>query len=225
MFSIIIPAHQEEKYIGETLGALSKVVEGECKNNCEVIVVCNACTDRTADISRTFRDKLNIRVIETGKRGVSFARNLGAKYAKGNILVFLDADIVISKGFLTAISRAVKDGAEIGTCKARASSNRLFDNILMMLKSLTHYFGVSTGVIFVTRRLFERIGGFNEDLSVGEDGDFIRRAMKQGKYKVADAYIFNNMRRFEKKGYINIFLFWIKHAFSGKNTKKYEVVR
>ena len=91
LVSVIIPARDEEHYIGKfSLPSLVK----QTYTNFEVYVVCNACSDKTADVARSFSKTIpRLQVIETKKGGVSYARNFGASFAKGSILVFLDADI------------------------------------------------------------------------------------------------------------------------------------
>src|SRR5258706_13449211 len=87
MISVVIPAHNEEKYLGATLEALGKQDYGWF----EVVVVANGCTDRTAHVAR---DRCH-RLIVLSQKSLGVARNLGARMAKGEILVFLDADTLL----------------------------------------------------------------------------------------------------------------------------------
>ena len=96
MLSIIIPAHNEEKFIGKTL----KSIFEQPYRDFEVIVVCNGCKDNTAKVARKF----NVRVLEFSFSNVSKARNIGAKYANGERLVFLDADTMVEKNTLEKLS-------------------------------------------------------------------------------------------------------------------------
>ncbi|MEK6808602.1 MAG: glycosyltransferase family A protein, partial [Nanoarchaeota archaeon] len=84
MISFIIPAYQEEKYIERTLRSIP--------DNFEKIVVCNGCSDQTYNIAKKYAEVINI-----SEKNVSKARNLGAKIAKNNLLVFLDADTRLSR--------------------------------------------------------------------------------------------------------------------------------
>ena len=106
--SIIIPAYNEEKYIEETLKTINKG---------EIIVVCNACTDNTAEIARKYTNK----VIELPVKGVSRARNIGAQFASNNRLIFLDADIKIDNKLLDAIE---KTNYNIGTSKVKSQTDK-----------------------------------------------------------------------------------------------------
>src|SRR5206468_3248861 len=79
MISVIIPAHDEERYVGPTIAALCAATPFE------VLVVANACRDRTAEVACAH----GARVLSTPVRGVSHARNLGARASGGEVLVFL----------------------------------------------------------------------------------------------------------------------------------------
>lgn len=208
MLSVIIPAYNEEKYIEQTLKALPE--------NIEKIVVCNACTDNTAGIAKKYA-----RVIETEIKGVSHARNLGAKNASHEKLVFLDADIIVDNN---TIQEIINTNVDIGTTLAKANSTFKFDKFLMWLKSKTHRFGLNTGIIFCTKEIFNKVGGFNENLSIQEDGTFQRACKKIGNHKVLNVYVYNNMRRYRRIGYINLTKFWLKHLFF-KKEKIYESIR
>ncbi|MEK6817150.1 MAG: glycosyltransferase [Nanoarchaeota archaeon] len=208
--SVIIPAHQEEKYIGNTL----KSVIGK---DAEVIVVANACTDRTVDVARRYASD----VIEADEKGVSKARNAGARKASGDMLVFLDADISITED---TIRKILDSGYDIGTCYAKPDVDKIVPKMMMRIKNVAHHFGSNTGLIFCTKELYGKVGGFDESMDFGEDGRFLRQAKALGKFGVADTYVINSMRRFEKKGYMKVLLFWIRNRFISEK-KGYEVVR
>lgn len=206
--SIIIPAYNEEKYIEKTLQAIK---------GAEVIVVCNGCTDKTEEIARRYANK----VIVLEKKGVSYARNHGAKAALHSRLVFLDADIVVDENVLEKVSQSPYT---IGTCLVRADSSSFLDKVMMKVKSQIHRFGFCTGLIFCDRNIFEKAGGFEETLTKKEDGRFLRRAKKIGNYGVVQGYVINNLRRFRARGYISEMWYWMKEYIL-PSKKEYESVR
>ncbi len=208
--SVIIPAHNEEKYLEGTLKAASHP-------DAEIIVVCNGCTDGSAKVAKRFTKK--VFVLE--EANVSKARNFGASKASCSRLIFLDADILLGKGTIDAI---INSKYSIGTCLAKSNTKSFGPIVFMAMKSISHYFGFCTGLIFCDRDVFDKVGGFDEGKHVGEDGGFLRKAMRVGKYGVVKSYVYNNMRRFEKLGYTGVTLFWLKHLLFGSG-KKYEVVR
>jgi len=206
--SVIIPAHNEESVIGKTLQALPY--------NVEKIVVCNACTDKTADIAKNYAQ-----VVKTPKKGVSYARNVGARIAKYDKLVFLDADIVIDGKTIPAI---IRTNANIGTTKVKPNSNLLMDKFMMFIKSKIHRFGFNTGLIFCTKALFQKVEGFDESIAIHEDGKFLRSCKKIGNFKVLDTYVYNDMRRFRKRGYMGLTWYWIKETIF-PTKKDYDTIR
>lgn len=91
MVSIIIPACNEEAVIGRTLSCM---LEGADLNDLEIIVCCNGCLDRTAEIARQFEP--TVRVIETSKGSKTWALNLGDAAAQSFPRIYVDADISLT---------------------------------------------------------------------------------------------------------------------------------
>ena len=85
LFSIVIPAHNEEKYIKKTLHS----IKNQTYQNYEVVVVTNGCTDKTEEIIKR-RAGERLKHFSLNASNVSRARNYGASKAMGEILVFLD---------------------------------------------------------------------------------------------------------------------------------------
>lgn len=214
MLSIIIPACNEEKYIGKTLKALKE----QRYSDFEVIVVCNGCTDKTEEIAKSFTDK----VIVVKERGVSRARNQGAKLAKGSKLVFLDADIVLNDR--DTLKKIMESGLRIGTCYARPDVDKIVARILMGCKNKILKFGCCTGIFFCDNKLFMDTEGFDETKTIGEDGKLLRELKSREKFGVIDSSVINNMRRFEKEGYFSVMLYWVKEYILPSG-KEYEIIR
>ena len=211
-FSIIIPAYNEEKHIETTLKSIPK------SKNREIIVICNGCTDNTEKIA-----KRHSKVISLKEKNVSKARNIGALNSNGNILIFLDADTCLTENSLEQINKELKKSI-IGTCKVIPDSNKLKYKIAMKIKNLFLWFPWTSGIIYCNKDIFKKINGFNEAITKKEDSDFVKRAMKHGKFSIADTYVINSMRRFEKHGLIKVSLFWIKEAIK-PSKKEYKSVR
>jgi len=216
VISVVIPAHQEERYVAQTLRALRTT------RPLETIVVANGCTDTTAAVARAE----GACVLETAVAGVSRARNAGAAIGTGDVLLFLDADTVLAPGALDAIADAVPARADYGTCRIRADVPTLRATVATTLLAIGHRIaGTSLGVLFCTRSLFERAGGFDERLVAGEDNELNARLRRLGGRRVylghVDAY--TSMRRFERLGYVRTNLAWLRGAF--RPPDHYEVVR
>jgi glycosyltransferase involved in cell wall biosynthesis len=105
MISVIIPAHNESSVIARTLKAMT---DGAMPGELDLIVVCNGCTDDTADIARRFGPP--VRVIETSIAGKSDALNLGDKAAHGFPRIYADADVVITSETIRTLARRLERG-------------------------------------------------------------------------------------------------------------------
>src|SRR6185295_6274824 len=84
--SIVIPAYNEEKFIGDTLRSIT---ESATENLLEIVVVNNASTDKTAEVASAFP---KVRVVNEEKKGITRARQAGLMAAQGEVLSYIDAD-------------------------------------------------------------------------------------------------------------------------------------
>src|SRR3972149_10557322 len=99
-FSFIIPALNEEKYIG----ACIRSIKNQLEEGDEIIVVDNGSHDRTTQIAKS----LGCRVLKEKNNGLSHARNRGAREARGNVLCFIDADSIVSDEWLRRAKTALR---------------------------------------------------------------------------------------------------------------------
>jgi len=234
--SIIIPANNEERYINKTLINLIK----QDYAFFEIIVVLNGCSDETESVIKKLinnykGDKnLNqlIKIHSCNVANVSLARNIGAEKAKGDLLLFLDADTILKDDCLKIINSKFKTNHSFATLKVKPDQKNLSFKFLMALKNLMHSSGFyhgSSGVQICRRKDFENIYGFNESIVVKENKDLIRRLGKYGDYICINNFCITSMRRFEKWGLLKAAFFWIKQwvlEFSGKLQKtNYEKIR
>jgi glycosyltransferase involved in cell wall biosynthesis len=225
LISVIIPAHNEERYLAKTLEALKRQNYGWY----EVIVVANGCTDRTATVAR---DRCH-RLIVLSQKSLGVARNLGARMAKGDVLVFLDADTLLEPTALQKIATDFTEEYAAGTIRGWPDCERLKYKLIYGLKNLTHRTGFhsgSSGVILCWRKHFIETGGFDERLEVRENSELMRRLMKFGKYKyVGDVTATTSMRRYDQRGCARIVWLWLKlwvHSqFGDLHQRTYETIR
>ena len=210
MISVIIPAHNEEKYIEKTLKKIP--------DNLEIIVVCNGCGDNTLKISKKYGKTFIIK-----EKNVSLARNYGGNKAKGNVIIFLDADTLINDEIIKKID-SVKDKDFFGTCWAKPDNDKFIANFYFNIKNLFGLFGMhnASGIIFCTKDIFKKVK-FNKNITKHENQDFSKRAKKYGKRYFLNCYVITSMRRFEKLGYLKVPLYWLKEIFL--KTKGYPVIR
>jgi glycosyltransferase involved in cell wall biosynthesis len=225
MISVIIPAHNEENYIGLTLDAVNR----QNYPNFEVIVVANGCTDRTAAIAFNACDRL----IVLSNKGLGVARNLGAKLAQGEWLIFLDADTVLEPGALETVAHKFSREYSAGTFRGRPDRKRAIFHLIYLVKNFVHRWSVhqgSSGVIVCWRKDFLAAHGFDEALQVRENSDLIRRLRSFGKYRyLGEATTMTSMRRYENAGTRSTLWFWFKLWLRSRFTNlwrhQYETIR
>jgi glycosyltransferase involved in cell wall biosynthesis len=225
MISVIVPAHNEEAYLGRTLEAL----QGQSYPRYEVIVIANACSDSTASLAQNCCDRL----VVLPQKGISHARNVGARIARGDILLFLDADTLLEPGALEVIAKEFTRDFSAGTLKGKPDSPRCIFRLLYGLKNLMHACWVhkgSIGVILCWKDYFEAAGGFDEALHVMENSEFIHKLEGLGKYRcIWGTAATTSMRRYEKTGLWKTtalwFKLWLQSHWRGLRGKTYEPVR
>lgn len=214
-FSIIIPAHNEERFIGGCLDSVERAAT-QGKHPVEVIVVANRCTDATESVARS-RGAI---VLHDENRNLSKIRNNGARQATGDILVTIDADSRMSENMLGEIARALESGRYIGggvpirldRWSAGIAASYLLLRTAMLLTGLTG------GLYWCYRRDFEAIGGFNEALLVAEDLDFAKRLRAHGRTQskrlttLRRAHIVTSSRKFDAFGDWHLFRLLIFHG-------------
>ncbi|MFH2021272.1 MAG: glycosyltransferase [archaeon] len=190
--SVIIPAHNEGKYISKTL----KSVISQSFKNFEIIVVADSCTDDTVEIAKKFGCK----IIKSKTKNVGKNRNIGAHNAASDIYVFLDADVTISGNYLQEVYDAARKGFESGRPYYYTESNNFFvRNIYLIINLLNIIMYPNT--CFATKSCFDGVGGYPEFFNnVHEDSLFAQKVTKKYKATVVNAYALNSSRRFDKNG-------------------------
>ena len=199
--SIVIPALNEEKNIGKLLESVKAQ-----RFPCEIIVADAGSKDKTVEIAKSY----GARIVKGGLPAVG--RNNGARVAKSDPLLFLDADVLLQESFLKfCFDEIKKKKLGVATCYGLPLSKNILDIIafeitnlwMEMFKRLKPY--ARGFCIFASRKVHNRIEGFDESLRYGEDFDYIKRATKIAKFDVLDRVVFTSVRRFEKEGRIKCF--------------------
>ena len=225
MISVIIPAHNEERYLERTLKAL----ENQNYRWFETIVVANGCTDRTAEIARNRCSRL----IVLSQKNLGVARNLGARMARGELLLFLDADTTVEPMALRRIAEDFKPTDAAGTIKGRPDGKRLAYRLLYGVKNWIHACALhpgSAGVILCWKEHFVSAGGFDEGLEVRENSELMKRLRRFGRYRyIGDITATTSMRRYEQKGVRRVGYLWLKlwlqSIVGDRHQRHYETVR
>src|SRR5258705_11064350 len=106
MTSFIIPAHNEEAWVGRCLSAIRSALESVGTAH-EIIVVDDGSTDATASIARQH----GARVVRVEHRHIAATRNAGAREARGEVLFFVDADTLVNSGVIQSALHNIREGA------------------------------------------------------------------------------------------------------------------
>jgi glycosyltransferase involved in cell wall biosynthesis len=204
MISVIIPALNEEKYIGGTLRAL----RAQTHRDFEVIVADNG----SADSTRRIAEKLGARVVVCEKLGADPARNCGARAARGELLVFADADTVLPENTLEQIEKLMRKREDVigGTTAFYPHKGGLFDWILFGIGNIINRLSLPLGTplnvgccFFYRKGIFWRVGELREDMALCETHDISIRPSNLGKFVYLNVPVFTSIRRFAKEGYRN----------------------
>lgn len=206
--SVIIPAYNESEYIGKTI----KKFKEQDYSNFEIIVVDNSDdADKTYSIAKSF----NVEVLRSKPKGLSRARNTGAEFASGEILLFSDADSWLEKGGLDNLAKEFENkniaGSFLGKSEKENVKNKFFFFFKNWINFLGLHKGATAGTVFCSKDSFLKIGGFDEKKEPAEISDFFRRGKPLGlKYRfIRVSFAITSMRRYEKKGYIRTVGFWV----------------
>ena len=196
--SIIIPTLNEEK----VLPSIMESIKIQDFNDYEIIVADAHSTDKTREIAENY----GCRVVDGGLPAAG--RNAGAAAANGDFLFFLDADVILPPGFIRNVYDEMQDRyIDLATCEIKPLSDYQLDQVIHRMINLTVILNLWLDpkafgfCIFATKRLFNRVGGFDETIYVAEDNDFVKRASVYRTLRYLNsAHIMVSIRRFEKEG-------------------------
>ena len=197
-----------------------------------MIVVDARSKDGTAIVGRSN----GARVILSNKRCAAHQRNIGARAAKGDLLVFIDADIRIKDPRTLEEADAKQGSFHAATARVSVieSEKTLRDTLFCaspnLIATIAPRFCGRGAFMAVNRSSFEKAGGFDEKRAVTEDVDLFRRIGKEGKVICLDSKVEESPRRYRSKGHIRVLSSWasnaIHAALTGKSKdREWEAVR
>lgn len=200
--SVVIPARNEEGYV---LGALASIAAQTWPvERLEALVVDNGSTDGTVERVQGFmaaETALAVRLIREPIAGVSRAKNRGAQAARGHWLIFLDADSQMAPDLVERVVERGRSGYAAGSIRVVADSqdqvDRAFFGLMEFGKDL---FKVQAQMFFCERELFIRLGGFDQDLHLAEDREFLQRMKRAGvrMCQLTESWIATSPRRLRR---------------------------
>jgi glycosyltransferase involved in cell wall biosynthesis len=195
MLSFIIPAHNEERWIGKCLGSIREAME-KIAEPYEVVVVDDASTDATHQIA----ERMGARTLRVELRKIAAVRNAGARVATGELFFFIDADTEANEPAIRAALAALGAGASGGGCVPEFKDPRpLWARIIIWfaVKLARRIRLVGGAFQFCTRDAFNAIGGYEESLVAGEDLAFCQAIKKVGRFVVPGPAVVTSARKLQ----------------------------
>jgi len=202
--SIIVPTLNEENYVGSLLSDIAE----QTKDADEIIIVDGRSKDRTVLVVERFP---NVDLV-IGSPPVAGQRNLGGRKAKGDVLVFLDADVRLPKTFLKDFLEGFEQRQLDIACplyvphRSTLAINAVHEFFNVMFKVFQKVLPSGAGhCIVIKREVFQRSRGFDLGLKF-DDIELIRRVSKKHRFGIVNKRVFVSDRRYRELGVLRMFL-------------------
>lgn len=235
LLSVVIPTLNEADNIRATIAAV--LANASNFPHFEIVVADSGSEDATElEVAKAEIDAatagVRLQLVKVlGKKGPATARNTGVTKARGKQLFFLDADTTIDPNFLREnLARIQTHQLAAAGVYMRPDSKKLIDTLLvgtlnkvLRLVQYTRKAAAFGAALFVERKVFRQMGGFDRDIGFGEDIDLIQRMVKAGHYfRMLPSSVITSARRAEEHGRWHLLkqvmrLGW--HLFRHKTTK------
>ena len=212
LISAIIPAYNEEDTIKSCLETLKR----QSYSSIEIIVVDDGSSDSTRKIVKDFP---NIKLLTQGHKGPGQARNFGSANAKGEILVFVDADMTFDENFIKDLVKPIIDGKTIGTFSKNEmvknkdsiwsacwNINKNLPKDRMIAKNYPNEAPVFRAIL---KSEFEKVGGFDESGQYTDDWSLSKKLGKKSTACEGAVYYHYNPQTLEEV--------WKQARWIGKN--------
>ena len=192
--SFIIPTYNS----AETIEKCLKSIKEQKLKNAEIIVIDDHSTDNTISIARNYADVL---IVKEKRSGPAKSRNIGWKKSKGKLIVFVDSDVYLPKGFVKKLLPLLKkyDGVI-----SDPSKNDSFDVSFEKWAEAANF-------LMIKKEILKSIGGYSEifPYAMGEDSDLLIRLIKKG-YKIRNQKM-KYVHNVSYKPQINFLKVFFKH--------------
>lgn len=234
--SLVIPAYNEEKYIGACLDYAIKNSRG---NFFEIIVIDNASSDRTREIAEKY---VGVKVVRENIKGLSHARQRGFIEARGDIIAYVDGDTHMPAGWCDTVLNEFKNNQKLVCLSGpyiyydipkwqQLSVKIYWYTLAMPIYLIVGYMAIG-GNFAIRRSVLEKMGGFDTSIAFyGEDTNVARRAHAFGKVKFKPGFaMYTSGRRLSGQGIFKIAVVYILNFLSEvlirrPVTKKYTDIR
>ncbi len=196
--SIIIPTYNEAANIASLISDLFRYAGDQ---QIEVIVSDAGSKDATMDVAA----KAGASVLKSPKPGRAAQMNYASRLANGDVLYFVHADVGINPDYFKDIENAVSDGFDAGCYRFQFDSDRA---ILKINSYFTRFNRLmcrgGDQTLFVTRKLFDELNGFDEYYTIMEDYDIIIRIWKIARFKIIPKDVTVSARKYQNNSWLRV---------------------
>lgn len=207
--SFVIPAYNEENYLGNCLSAIFDKLKKHPDVKAEVVVINNASTDNTKKVAQSFS---GVKVVDEPHKGLTHARQAGLNAATGELLAFIDADSMVSENWLSMMLKEFEADPKL-ICLSGPYSYydlpgehakkgiQVWYHLAYVISRMIKY-TVNGGNFVVKKSALLEVGGFDTSIKFyGEDTDIARRLAKAGKVKFNKKFfVYSSARRLNDEG-------------------------
>jgi GT2 family glycosyltransferase len=184
LVSVIMPVYNAAATLDQQLNALkAQVFDGHW----EIVAVDNHSTDDSVTVIQQYQQQMpHLRLVQAEEQQTAaYARNVGARAAKGDVFLFCDADDVVAPGWLAALAEALERHDFVASTMEVEALNegkawRSNPGNWAMRRNLNFLPFAAGALMALSREAFERVGGFNEKAPIGEDVEISWRLQLQG---------------------------------------------
>ncbi len=198
MISIIIPIYNEEANIKKLIPYMQDCIAGY---DAEIIICDGGSTDNSVETARS----LNVKVVTSNQKGRALQMNIGASVAKHDTYYFVHADSVPPSTFCNDIIAAKQSGYEIGRYRTKFEGNKWLLKLNAFFTRFDWYMcygGDQT--LYITRSLFKKVNGFNENFLIMEEYDLVTKAKQFADYKIFKKTTLVSVRKYENNSWFEV---------------------
>ena len=218
--SVVIPAYNEEKFIGDTL---KSVTESATENLLEIVVVNNASTDNTKVVASAFP---KVRVVDELKKGITRSRQAGLNAALGDVLAYIDADTRVNKEWFKVLNEEFEQDPSLVCLSGpyeyydlpalKLEVVKIWNAVAGVIPKLMGTAVIMGGNFSAKKSALLQAGKFDESIQFyGEDTDIARRLKLVGKVKFTSKFpIQTSARRLNEEGFFKIGFKYLINYFS-----------
>ncbi len=198
ILSIIIPTFNEAAIIGKTITYLQNNLLGKAY---EIIISDAGSTDNTIAIA----ESLGIKVLYSPLKGRAGQMNYGAQNATGTVYFFVHADCLPPPTFFDLIKNVIQDNYDCGSFRTRFDSSNLLLRINSFFTQFNYLFfrGGDQG-IFVTKKVWDQVGSYDEEMFIMEDYDYLERLWKKAAFKLIPKATLVSARKYEENSWLTV---------------------